>query len=176
MGKKDTVEKVEDSRKEILVVRCKNTVHTGVRRRAGFVFDDKPLAVEVTPEQKKMIEEDKYLIVVQAGNSIEQGIERMNRDKDQAATREQQAEAKTAVQEPSEPTADPKEETGEEGKVEDPAKDPTQEKTTVINDSTLSRMKNTDIVKELEKKGLLAGEDFDPNAKKQDLIDLYKGV
>lgn len=119
-------------------------------------------------------------------------MERMEREKEQATTREKQQEEKKAAEEAAKnPPVVPEEEGSNEEKTEEktdagaeegqeeggesgdvpPAEDPK-----AITDSQLSRMKNEDIVKLLEGKGLVSGTDFDPKAKKQDLIELYKAA
>lgn len=59
---------------ETIVVRVLPGHPTGSRNRAWFQFGTSPSFVEVTPEQKAIIEADQYLKIIDSWTALEQGL------------------------------------------------------------------------------------------------------
>lgn len=66
-----------------IVVRVTQNHPTGARSRAGFKFWNNPQQIEVTSEQRKMIEEDKYLLIVTKWNALKQAKESAKKKEEQ---------------------------------------------------------------------------------------------
>lgn len=77
---------------EKIVVRLKPWFRAPTRRRAWFEFSSSPKLVEVTKEQKKLIEEDNYLIIITKGTAYEQGVKNSKEKKKVEVTKSNKEE------------------------------------------------------------------------------------
>lgn len=187
------------SNTEKIVVRVKPSHPTGSRNRAWFKFWFEPAFVEVTPEQKKMIEEDAYLIILEKWTAFEQGLENeaanlddgadaqsddqtsddSESDEDDGQADETQTAENVAWNDGAETSdgdddgADAQSE-GTEGNqtAEGSEQQSNQEEAA----KPISRMNKAELIAGLEAKGKVAGTDFDPAASNGNLAVLLSSL
>lgn len=145
---KSTAATETTSELETIVVRVIPGHPTGSRNRAWFQFGTSPSFVEVTPEQKAIIEADEYLKIIEAWTALEQGLNNPAKTIDGVVlTPDGWA-------------------TGNETPEGDPKTPP----------KTIEEMTQEELIAELEAKWLKAWTDFDAEAKTEDLIELVKSL
>ena len=129
-----------------IVVRVTAAHPTGVRRRAGYVFGKKPSVVEVTKEEKKIIEDDKFLVLVTKGLAYKDGLKNKNRTN--------KSKAKARANENDD---------GDQGENEK-------------DEAKLMQKNKKELVEILDALGQKEGEDFNKDATKADLVQLILSV
>lgn len=163
--------------KELIVASLDPGHPGGTRNRAGWTFAVEPRVALVTPDQKKAIVNDEHIKIhrtLSMGWFSAMGIERTEKNeiklkKEPLTVPPETAKLATeygqgAVVEVPKPSTPKK-----KGKA---ALKPTVE---VVGDITFSSKKE-DVVKALEAKGQISGKDFNPDAKRHDLVRIYQSL
>lgn len=159
------------SNTEKIVVRVKPSHPTGSRNRAWFTFWQEPSFVEVTPEQKKLIQEDAYLLIIERWTALEQGLENPAKvldDEDNAEGSEDQADETETDESEEDETASNVAwnegfETSEESEDQAEAK-------------PISRMNKDELVAALIAKGQVEGTDFNATSSNDSLRALLASL
>lgn len=187
------------SNTEKIVVRVKPSHPTGSRNRAWFKFWFEPAFVEVTPEQKKMIEADAYLIILEKWTAFEQGLENeaanlddgvdtqsddqasddSESDEDDEQADETQTTENVAWNDGAE-TSDGDDEGADEqsegAEGTQTAEGSEQQSNQEEAAKPISRMNKAELIAGLEAKGKVAGTDFDPAASNGNLAALLSSL
>lgn len=142
-----------------IVVRM-NPKHPGtMRRRAGFAFSKKPLAVEVNKDQEQAIRNDEWLLLVEKGLAKKDALKK-KADKDK---KEDQVDGEVNNTDPSDEDNQPL--TPDDGVINDQNDDE-------VATPNFDKMNKAELVEALEKNGMKKGEDFDALANNADLKNL----
>lgn len=151
---------------------------SGTRRRAGFVFTVEPVVYEVTEEQRKEILADQYLRIITKGVALSDAMEAYKK-KSEGSSEESEVPAENGSNSPeSDPSVDP-EVTGVQQNPELPSNPdvpPADPSTPVVEAKPISRMNKAELIAELEKKGLVSGKDFEPEAGNKKLAALLSSL
>lgn len=150
---------------ETIVVRLYPDHPSGVRNRAGFRFTTDPIAVDVTPEQKQLIVDDRFLLIVEKGGAVKQALAaRAQEEQKKQAPKEDQSNSQEGQPEQKAPEDVPP---VDEGQGNNQGNDEEEDTNT---------MTKNEIIEALKAKGLEEGKGFDPRAVKADLLALLNSL
>lgn len=166
------------SKKEQFIVGRISSKHPGGRfRRSGLTFTATPTAYDVsglTEERRQAILDDPTIIKVEKGEMYRQAIAAAKGEvtPDQEEEGEGDSTNDPKMSDPSNPPAG-----GDGDKKDDEGEDEDEEGDESTTDQTstiphISKINKAEIIAELEKKGMKAGEDFSEEATKADLYAL----
>lgn len=156
---------------ELIVASVHDKHPAGFRNRGGYRFSTIPSVAEVTPEQKALIKADRYITIHRRlsmkwfkafGLEHTEENEKMYKDEDPKNWKKTANLAEVKLPEGVDSQAS--------GNAPQAGKESQGGGTTELSmDNTKAEM-----VKALEKLGLVAGTDFEPEAKKEILLATYK--
>lgn len=172
------------SEKKSLIVAAVMPNHpSGTRRRAGFVFTVEPLVYEVTEEQKKEILADQYLRIITKGVALSDAMEAYKKKSEGSSELSdiESAPSSDGSNNPenlapaawNDPSAD---EDKESGPSSEPASSYASPDEPAVEAKPISRMNKAELIAELEKKGLVSGKDFEPEAGNKKLAALLSSL
>lgn len=147
---------------------------SGTRRRAGFVFTVEPVVYEVTEEQRKEILADQYLRIITKGVALSDAMEAYKK-KSEGSSEESEVPAENGSNSPEVTGASQDPATTEE-LPSNPDVPPADPSTPVVEAKPISRMNKAELIAELEKKGLVSGKDFEPEAGNKKLATLLSSL
>lgn len=165
------------SEQKTLIVAAVMPNHpSGTRRRAGFVFTVEPVVYEVTEEQRKEITADPYIRIITKGVALSDAMQAYKK------------KSETSSEEPKEPSESGSNNPPVDSEVtgiaqnpeitpDVPPSEPSSEPETPSEiEKPISRMNKAELIVELEKKGLVAGKDFEPEAGNKKLAALLQSL
>lgn len=172
------------SEKKTLIVAAVMPNHpSGTRRRAGFVFGVDPVVYEVTEEQRKEILADQFLRIITKGTALDDAMQAYKKKSEGSSELSdiESAPSADASNSPenlapaawNDPSAD---EDKESGFSSEPAPSDASPAEPAAEAKPVSRMNKDELIAELEKKGLVAGKDFEPAASNKKLAALLSSL
>jgi len=166
-------------KKSLIVAAVMPNHPSGTRRRAGFVFTTEALVYEVTEEQRKEILADQFLRIVTKGTALDDAMQAYKKKCEGSSDSSDIESAPSAESSDNASNLAPVASTDpstDEDKGSDPSTAPASTESEPETEKPISRMNKAELIAELEKKGLVAGTDFEPEAWNKKLAALLSSL